>query len=64
MTNKTKLNKDLLLLLAITTFLIIFSAYVIFNALDMFNPILADEEYCLLTPQLENLLKELEQKYR
>ena len=64
MLNKIKLNKDLLLILVVTTFLTLFLAYVIFNILDMVNPIFAEEECIILTPQLERLLAELEENYK
>lgn len=60
----TTLNKDLLLILVVTTFLTIFFAYVMFNILDVFNPIFAEEECTILSPQLERLLAELEENYK
>lgn len=64
MLNKIKLNKELLLILAIITFLYIFFIYIIFNILDMVNPIFVEEEYTVLSPQLQDLFAELEEKYK
>lgn len=59
-----KLDKNLLLCLLISIFVAIFLAYMLNNILDIFNPILVDEDCSVLTPQLQDLLAELEEKFK
>lgn len=64
MINKITRNKELLFVLVVTVFLTIFFAYIIFNILDMVNPVFTEEEYTGLSPQLQDLLAELEKKFK
>lgn len=64
MVKSIKINKDILLFLLISIFLTIFFLYLIFNILDMSNPIFAEEDCSILTPKLKELLMELEQKFK
>lgn len=58
------INKETRILLLISIFFIVLISFIIFNSLDIFDPILTTEEDITLTPQMNKLLVELEQKYR
>lgn len=58
------IKKQTTTLFLLSILFVILITFIIFNSLDMFNPILSTEEDILLTPQMNKLLVELEQKYR
>lgn len=58
------INKETKALLLISIFFIVLISFIIFSSLDIFDPILTTEEDITLTPQMNKLLVELEQKYR
>lgn len=59
-----KTNKNLILFILFTAFLICYVTFILYNLLEVFNPILVEEDCVILTPKLFDLLVELEQKYK
>lgn len=58
------LNKDLLIVSIICIIFIGLMLFLICDILDLLNPIYAEEETIKLTPQLQSLLEELEEKFK